>query len=121
MSVQQFDPQSPLSVSEAAVRHFQQTLAGTGAAGIHLRVKESGCTGYMYVVDVTQTANPADLEMRIGDGLRLFVDRPSIPILQGTRIDYVREGLNSVLRFENPNAQDHCGCGESFNVREASA
>jgi iron-sulfur cluster assembly accessory protein len=119
MSVQHVDPQSaPVSVTEAAVRHFRQTVGASGAAGIRLSVKESGCTGFMYVVDLAEQPQPTDLELHPAADLRLFVDRESIAILRGTTVDLVREGLNSVLRFENPNAQDHCGCGESFNVRE---
>lgn len=121
MSVQHVDPNAPVSVTEAAVRHFRQTLGGRPDVGIHLRVKESGCTGFMYVVDVADAPNENDLELRLADDVRLFVDRGSIPILRGTTIDYVREGVNSMLRFLNPNAQDHCGCGESFNVREVEA
>jgi iron-sulfur cluster assembly accessory protein len=121
MSVQQVDPGAPLAVTEAAVRHFRQTLAGAGAAGIRLSVKESGCTGYMYVLDLAEAAKDTDLELRLAADVRLLVDRGSLPILHGTTIDLVREGVNSVLRFENPNAQDHCGCGESFNIREGAS
>lgn len=121
MSVQHIEPGTPLRVTPAAVRHFRQTLAAGAAVGIRLRVKESGCTGYMYVVDLADAVQDTDLPLQLADDVVLLVDKPSLPILQGTTVDYVREGLNSVLRFENPNAQDHCGCGESFNVREASA
>ena len=118
MSVQHVDPAAPVRVTPAAVRHFRQTLAGADAAGIRLRVKESGCTGYMYVVDIAEAAADSDLPMQLGEGVTLLVDRGSIPVLQGTTVDYVREGLNFLLTFDNPNAQDHCGCGESFNIRE---
>jgi iron-sulfur cluster assembly accessory protein len=121
MSVQHVDPGVPVRVTPAAVRHFRQKLAGTGAAGIRLRVKESGCTGYMYVVDIADSPAETDMPMRLADDVSLLVDRGSISVLQGTTVDYVREGLNFLLKFENPNAQDHCGCGESFNIREASA
>ena len=116
MSVQHIDPGTPVRVTPAAARHFRQKLSGTGAAGIRLRVKESGCTGYMYVVDIAEAAHDSDLLMQLEDGVSLFVDRASIPVLQGTTVDYVREGLNFLLKFENPNAQDHCGCGESFTT-----
>jgi iron-sulfur cluster assembly accessory protein len=121
MSVQHVDPGVPVRVTPAAVRHFRQKLSGTGAAGIRLRVKESGCTGYMYVVDIADSPAETDLPMRLADDVSLLVDRGSISVLQGTTVDYVREGLNFLLKFENPNAQDHCGCGESFNIRGASA
>jgi iron-sulfur cluster assembly accessory protein len=121
MSVQHVDPATPVRVTPAAVRHFRQKLAGTGAAGIRLSVKESGCTGYMYVVDIAEAPAETDLPLQLAEDVSLLVDRGSIHVLQGTTVDYVREGLNFLLKFENPNAQDQCGCGESFNIREASA
>lgn len=121
MEVQHIDPQAPLAVTDAAVRHFREQIAAAHAAGIRLCVKESGCTGYMYVVDLAEKARDDDLLMQLADDVRLFVDRASLPILRGTTVDFVREGLNSVLRFGNPNAQDHCGCGESFSISEARA
>ena len=118
-AVQHVDPHAPLQVTAAAVRHFRQQIQSARAGGIRLSVKESGCTGYMYVMDLVDQPGSNDLPLACGDDVQLFVDRGSLPILTGTRVDYVQEGLNSVLRFENPNAQDHCGCGESFNVKEA--
>ena len=120
--VQLIDPQAaPLEVTETAVRHFRQTLAASGSPAIRLSVKESGCTGYMYVLDLAEDALESDVELRPGDGVRLLVDRGSLGILRGTTVDYVREGVNSVLRFNNPNVQDQCGCGESFSVREEAS
>ncbi len=121
MEVQHIDPPPPLLVTDAAVRHFRQQIVAAHAAGIRLCVKESGCTGYMYVVDLAEQAADGDLLMKLADDVRLFVDRASLPILRGTTVDFVRDGLNSVLRFGNPNAQEHCGCGESFSISEASA
>lgn len=119
--VQHVDPQSPLQVTDAAVRHFRQQIAGAGAAAIRLRIKESGCTGYMYVVDLASETTAEDLPLQLAEDVCLLVDRASLPIVRGTTVDYVREGLNSVLRFSNPNAQDHCGCGESFSIVEAQS
>lgn len=121
MEVQHIDPQAPLEVSEAALRHFRQQIQAAHCAAIRISVKESGCTGYMYVVDLAQDATEDDLVLRPAEDVTLYVDRPSLPILRGTTVDFVREGLNSVLRFGNPNAQDHCGCGESFSVNGANA
>ena len=122
MSVQHVDPQAPpVAVTEAAIRHFRQTLGTSGAAGIRLSVKASGCTGYMHVLDLADTVDDDDLELQLAGDVRLLVDRASVAILRGTTVDYVRDGLNSVIRFDNPNVQDQCGCGESFNVREGAA
>jgi iron-sulfur cluster assembly accessory protein len=120
--VQQIDPQAPpVSVTPAALGHLRQTLRASGSPAIRLRVKESGCTGYMYVLDLAEAAAESDFALRLDPEVLLLVDRASVPVLRGTVIDFVREGLNSVLRFDNPNVQDQCGCGESFNVRETAA
>ena len=121
-AVQHVDPQSPpVSVTPAARAHLRQTLRAGNAPAIRLSVKESGCTGYMYVLDLADAAGDGDLALRVDSDVLLLVDRASIPVLRGTTIDFVREGLNSLLRFDNPNVQDQCGCGESFNVKEGAA
>jgi iron-sulfur cluster assembly accessory protein len=121
MEVQHVDPQSPVVVTAAALRHFRQQIGAAQAAGLRLSVKESGCTGYMYVLDLVQEPQQQDLLMQLAGDVSLYIDRASLPVLTGTTVDMVREGLNHVLRFGNPNAKDHCGCGESFNLVEANA
>ncbi|MEX1198396.1 MAG: iron-sulfur cluster assembly accessory protein [Pseudohongiellaceae bacterium] len=120
MSVESFDPaQIDVSVSDEAAAHFRRQLQKTpDARAVRLSVKESGCTGYMYVVDLVDEKgfNDRDLAVEVGDGIDLRVDRDSLAIINGTKIDLVNEGVNRQLRFLNPNAQDECGCGESFNV-----
>jgi len=120
MEVQHVDPGVPVTVSEAAVRHFRQQIAAARAAGLRLGVKESGCTGYMYVLDLVDSPPADDLLLELAADVRLWVDRGSLSLLRGTTVDYVREGLNSVLRFGNPNARDYCGCGESFSVEDSA-
>ncbi|MCB1664871.1 MAG: iron-sulfur cluster assembly accessory protein [Pseudomonadales bacterium] len=122
MSVESFDPvqsanEGTVEVTAAAVAHFRSQLQKNATArAIRLSVKQSGCTGYMYVVDLVPEARPDDLHLALEEGVELLVDRGSVPIVKGTRIDYVTEGVNRQLQFLNPNAKDHCGCGESFNV-----
>lgn len=122
MSVASFDPvqsasQSSVHVTPAAVAHFRNQLRKSPtASAIRLSVKQSGCTGYMYVVDLVPEAKPDDVHVPLEEGVELLVDRGSLAIVNGTQIDYVTEGVNRQLRFLNPNAKDHCGCGESFNV-----
>ena len=120
-AVGQFDPGQPVTLDEAAREHFRRKLGEEHAAGIRLGVKESGCTGYAYVLDTADGPRGDDLVLDFGEGVRLFVERAALPILRGTRIEYVREGINRVLKFANPNARDYCGCGESFSVQEESA
>lgn len=121
MTVHIADPAAPVSVSGAALEHFRRQIRAANAVGVRLSVKESGCTGFMYVVDLVDDHPADDIVLEPGDGVTLFLDSASLAILRGTRIDYVREGLNSVLRFGNPNAKDYCGCGESFSINEAAS
>lgn len=121
MSVESFDPNAvsatPVEVSPAAVAHFRRQLQkNTSARAVRLSVKQSGCTGYMYVVDLVPEINPDDLRQQLEDGVELLIERGSVSIVNGTQIDYVTEGVNRQLRFLNPNAKDYCGCGESFSV-----
>lgn len=118
MAVEAFDPtQSTVSVTPAAIEHFRRQLSQKpDAQAVRLSVKESGCTGFMYVVDLVDQAQDSDLRHPLAEGLDLFIDRDSLKVVTGTEIDFVTEGVNRQLKFLNPNAQDHCGCGESFSV-----
>jgi len=122
MNVQTFDPAqasaaTTVDVTPAAVEHFRtQIHQAHDARAVRLSVKKSGCTGYMYVMDLVLEAKPDDLHVPLGSGVELLVARDSLSIVNGTRIDLVTEGVNRQLRFINPNAKDQCGCGESFNV-----
>ena len=122
MSVESFDPvqstkNSTVNVTAAAVEHFRAQLRKNAeASAIRLSVKQSGCTGFMYVIDLVPAGKPDDLHLELDEGVELLVDKDSLAIVNGTQIDYVTEGVNRQLSFLNPNAKDHCGCGESFNV-----
>lgn len=120
MSVEKFDPAeaSVVEVTASAAEHFKQQLAqdDKGAQAVRLAVKESGCTGYMYVLDLVAGPVAGDLKVVLDNGVNLYLDPDSIPVIRGTCIDFVVQGLNRQLEFRNPNAQDYCGCGESFNI-----
>jgi iron-sulfur cluster assembly accessory protein len=123
MSVESFDPVQAIAnatvhVTDAAVEHFKKQITNDAKAkAVRLSVKESGCTGFMYVVDLVPEAKSDDLHIALNDGFELLVARESVAIVNGTEIDLVSEGVNRQLQFLNPNAKDHCGCGESFNVK----
>jgi len=105
-----------ITLSEAAARRVQTHLAQRGKGlGLRLGVKSSGCTGYAYVLDYAEERRADDLVFE-DHGVQVFVDPASLPMLDGTRVDFVRQGLNEQFRFDNPNVKDQCGCGESFNV-----
>jgi iron-sulfur cluster assembly protein len=106
-----------IQVTERAASHIRGFLEKQGqhAAGLRVGVKPTGCSGYAYVVAKAETINPED-QVFESQGVTLVVDPKSLDYLKGTELDYVREGLNSGFRFNNPNVKATCGCGESFNV-----
>jgi len=114
-----------ISVTPAAHAHISAQLRHSGANNVRLGVKESGCNGYMYTLDFVEQPEADDLNLRISntthDDIVMVVSPSDIALVGGTQIDLVTEGLNSALRFKNPNAESHCGCGESFSVVSASA
>ncbi|MDZ7683956.1 MAG: iron-sulfur cluster assembly accessory protein [Gammaproteobacteria bacterium] len=115
MSVETFNLTETISVTDAAARHFAGQLESSGARGVRLSLKESGCSGYMYTLDEVDEPFERDISMTLDNGVVLCFDPAHAVALRGTEIDYTKEGLNYRLRIENPNAVDACGCGESFN------
>ena len=118
MSVETFNPAAAQGVrmSPAAVAHAQRQLAKRGALAVRLAVKQSGCSGFMYALDYVDAPEAQDTAYALEGGLTVYVDPEALPLVQGTEIDLVTEGLNHVLKFQNPNATAECGCGESFAV-----
>ena len=105
-----------ISLSESAAERVRTRLASRGRGlGLRVAVKPSGCSGYSYVVDYADEAR-ADDRIFESRGVKLFVDGASLAAIDGTHIDFVRQGLNESFRFENPNVRGECGCGESFTV-----
>jgi iron-sulfur cluster assembly protein len=105
-----------ISLTESAAQRVRSHLASRGhGLGLRLGVKQSGCSGFSYVVNYADEAGPDDLVFE-EHGVRVYVDRASLPLVDGIRVDFVRQGLNESFRFENPNIKGECGCGESFTV-----
>lgn len=105
-----------ISLTPAAARHVEKSLARRGSGlGLRLAVKTSGCSGFAYALEFVDAAN-ADDECFQTCGVTVIVDRRSLGMLDGTELDFVREGLNEGFKFSNPNARANCGCGESFAV-----
>ena len=106
----------PISVTERAARHFAGQLAKqAGAVAVRLSVERSGCSGFAYRVDPADAIRDDDAVLET-NGVRIIVDPLTLPYLQGSTVDVVQEGLSRRLRFDNPNARQSCGCGESFGV-----
>jgi len=106
----------PVTLSEQAARHVANFLAKRGKGfGLRLGVRTSGCSGMAYKLEFVDQAGEEDVVFE-SRGIRVVVDPKSLPYLEGTELDYGREGLNEGFKFNNPNVKDQCGCGESFQV-----
>ncbi len=120
MNLQYFDPAAEhiVTVTEKATAHFKRQLQADSAVNaVRLSVKESGCTGFMYVLDLAEKPEPTDLPIHCDNDFTLFVEKGSEPIIRGLTVDYITEGVNHQIKFLNPNAKNYCGCGESFSVK----
>jgi iron-sulfur cluster assembly protein len=105
-----------VSITEAAAKHVTKYLARRGkGVGVRLGVKTTGCSGLAYKLEYADEQAPEDVVFE-DKGVKVLVDPKSMPYLDGTQLDFVREGLNEGFRFNNPNERDKCGCGESFRV-----
>lgn len=106
-----------ITLTNNAVEHVKSFLASRGSGeGLRLGVKPSGCSGLSYVLEVLETEVGPDDVVFEDQGIKVVVDRKSLTFLDGTELDYTREGLNEGFKFNNPNEAASCGCGESFSV-----
>lgn len=105
-----------VTLTEKAASHVQRFLAKRGkGVALRLGVRTTGCSGMAYKLEYADAVNPEDALFE-SHGVKVVVDPKSLPYLDGTQLDFAREGLNEGFKFNNPNVKDECGCGESFNV-----
>ena len=105
-----------VTLTEAAAKHVQKYLARRGkGVGLRLGVKTSGCSGMAYKLEFADQVEPDD-KVWESFGVKVLVDEKSLPYLDGTELDYTREGLQEGFRFKNPHEKRSCGCGESFQI-----
>jgi iron-sulfur cluster assembly protein len=105
-----------ITMTPAAADHVRKFLAGRGkGVGLRLGVRTSGCSGMAYVLEFADELEAGD-QVFEDQGVKVIVDSKSLLYLDGTELDYAKEGLNEGFKFNNPNVKDSCGCGESFNV-----
>jgi iron-sulfur cluster assembly protein len=105
-----------VSLTPSAAERVRSFLEKRGSGvGLRLGVKKTGCSGFAYVVNYADEVAPSDVVFE-DQGVKVIVDSDSLRYVDGTEIDFVRQGLNEAFKFRNPNVRGECGCGESFNV-----
>lgn len=103
-------------VTDEAIEHFRRLLVRKAKAGVRISLKESGCTGFKYIIEEVSGPQEGDMHKLLADGVSLYVEPASLAPLKGLQIDLEQVGLNKNLVMNNPNVKDACGCGESFSV-----
>ncbi len=105
-----------VTLTESAARHVSRYIEKRGKGiGLRLGVRTTGCSGMAYKLEYADQTQPEDLQFE-SHGVKVFVDPKSLSYIDGTELDFVREGLNEGFKFNNPNVKSECGCGESFNI-----
>jgi iron-sulfur cluster assembly protein len=105
-----------ITLTETAAKRVKTFLSNRGKGeGLRLSVRKTGCSGYAYVIDFAD-AIEADDHVFENRGVKLVVSSSHLSFLEGSELDYVRDGLNENFKFNNPNVKNQCGCGESFSV-----
>ncbi len=105
-----------VTLSERAATHVANFLTRRGkGVGIRVGIKTAGCSGLAYKLEFVDAANDDDMVFE-SFGVKVLVDPKSLPFVDGTELDYAKEGLNEGFKFSNPNVKNECGCGESFHV-----
>ena len=105
-----------VSLTEKAANHVQSFLEKRGKGmALRLGVRTSGCSGLAYRLEFADRVDAEDVQFE-SHGVKVVIDRKSLAFLDGTELDFAKEGLNEGFKFNNPNVKDECGCGESFNV-----
>lgn len=105
-----------ISLTDSAAKHVQSYMQNRGkGVGLRLGVRTTGCSGMAYVLEFADEVDEGDTVFEDND-VKIIIDAKSLLYLDGTELDFAREGLNEGFKFNNPNVKDECGCGESFTV-----
>ena len=105
-----------VTLTDRAAQHVQRYIEKRGkGVGLRLGVRTTGCSGLAYKLEFADSIAPEDQAFE-SNGVKVLIDPKSLAYLDGTELDFVREGLNEGFKFNNPNERDRCGCGESFRV-----
>lgn len=105
-----------ISLSDSAAERVRNHLQERGQGlGLRLGIQKTGCSGFAYVINFADEIKPADTVFE-SNGVQVVVDENALDLIDGTHVDFVKQGLNEAFRFSNPKATGECGCGESFSV-----
>jgi iron-sulfur cluster assembly protein len=105
-----------ISLTQSAATRVKSFIEKRGSGvGLRIGVRKSGCSGYAYTIDYADAVEPGDVVFD-RDGVKVIVDERSLDLIDGTEVDFVKDGLNEAFKFRNPNIKGECGCGESFTV-----
>ena len=105
-----------ISLTQSAAARVRDYLARRGrGVGLRIGVRRTGCSGYAYLIDYADSVEPDDVVFDEG-GVKVIVDNKSLGLIDGTEVDFVKDGLNEAFKFRNPNVKGECGCGESFSI-----
>jgi iron-sulfur cluster assembly protein len=105
-----------ISLTQSAATRVRSFLEKRGrGVGLRIGVRKSGCSGYAYTIDYADAIDADDVVFD-RDGVKVIVDPESLGLIDGTEVDFVKDGLNEAFKFRNPNVKGECGCGESFTV-----
>ncbi|HEX9877348.1 MAG TPA: iron-sulfur cluster assembly protein IscA [Gammaproteobacteria bacterium] len=105
-----------VSLTPSAADRVRRYLHKRGhGLGLRVGIKKTGCSGYAYLVDYVDAIRTDD-EVFDQEGIKVVVDRESLKLIDGTEVDFVKQGINEAFKFRNPNVKGECGCGESFSV-----
>jgi iron-sulfur cluster assembly protein len=106
-----------ITLTKSAAQHINKMLNELpNAQGMRVTLKQAGCTGFKYIVEATDTINETD-HIFESEGIRIIIDKKNIVFIDDTEIDYIQQGLNAKLVFNNPHVDEACGCGESFTFK----
>jgi iron-sulfur cluster assembly protein len=105
-----------LSLTQSAAERVKSYLERRGRGlGLRVGIRRTGCSGYAYVIDYADDVDDDDVVFE-DRGVKIIVDNDSLELIDGTQVDFVKQGLNEAFKFRNPNVKGECGCGESFSI-----
>ena len=104
-----------ITLTDSAAERIKRFISQQGGVGMRIGVKKTGCSGFAYVVELTEEVSESDQTFE-DQGVKMVIDSGALPYLDGMQIDFTHDGLNEGFQYDNPNVKSLCGCGESFGI-----